>query len=76
MSEEFCLSDKELQDENHWGRLVPDGKFDIDDVKEFIRLLKEHIKQEREHEIHYEWDYNDLKKISELIDKLAGDKLI
>lgn len=59
MQDEWNLSDK-----MHIG--VPVGEFDIEDVKEFIRRLKE---ASRDNKIDFEMDFE------QIIDKLAGDKL-
>jgi len=59
MKEQFDLSK----------RIFPDGEaIGIESVKEFIRLLKEEIK---------DWLYEDIRRgdVYHLIDKLAGSKL-
>lgn len=55
--EEFNLSEKRFSDDFN------SVAYHEEDVKEFIRLLKEKAKE-------YEWEGE------EIIDKLAGDKLI
>lgn len=55
--EEFNLSEKIFLDKE-----VPRAYLNIEDVKEFIRLLKEKAEE-------YEWEG------SEIIDKLAGENL-
>jgi len=71
MTEEFNLSDK-IQDDPVYPDFIA-----VEDVKEFIRLLKEEAKKE---EGFYtvcagEMEFDEEKTIA-LIDKLAGDKLI
>lgn len=80
MSEEFNLSDKRIVAEVSQARVdEPIHEWEIiaisiEDVKEFIRRLKEGIRTE--------WKYNQFKDMGTgvldvelFIDKLAGDKL-
>jgi hypothetical protein len=65
MKEEFNLSDKAIEDAG-----IP--LFHFDDVKEFIKKLKEELRKEQEN-----WTNGDgATLISDLvIDKLAGERL-
>ena len=67
----FNLSDKftDSRDDSGYGYIA------IEDVKEFIRLLKEELLS-KSYSCGYCYDDNDNhEKIMEIIDKLAGDKL-
>jgi len=77
----FCLSDKIDEEAGVETEFIL-----IDDVKEFIRLLKEEIKERERHFIETNIKYltnseRDIllkhikTKITDIIDKLAGDKL-
>ena len=69
-SGDFCLSDKRI--EEGFSESMSWYHYKEEDVKEFVRRLKEEIKK---------FDYKGLKldttylKVKNLIDKLAGEKL-
>jgi hypothetical protein len=69
MEEEFNLSEK------FYLRII-DGKnkkcYKEENVKEFIRLLKEEIKKDQDICL----SYMDEERMDKIIDKLAGEKLI
>ena len=80
-SDEFCLSDKETSwiKETKWTNEGEDSEpiewggrsgFEIEDVKEFITLLKEIIPECLDNPNPYE------KDVLNKIDKLAGERLI
>lgn len=64
---EFNLSDKMCTRQG----IQIEGVYDIGDVKEFIKELKENLNS-----VKIEIRYDTLKYLKNLIDKLAGDKLI
>ena len=74
MSEEFNLSEKI----RFWNKKA--GKqilfYDEEDVKEFIRRVKERVEQRILINPHAALQNQRLKAIIEEIDKLAGDKLL
>ena len=67
MKEEFNLSEK-IKGFGIHREKIKKGYIDEEDVKEFIKRLKEEFCDEDE-------DYN-MYEINKIIDKLAGDKLI
>jgi len=75
MTEEFNLSEKivtgDLTSYDEKSEYYDDLTVRVEDVKEFIRLLKE--------EVYQEWENSkrlDPNEINKRINKLAGDKLI
>jgi len=70
MSKEFNLSDKEIIASTYPNS---EGKFRTSDVKKFIKRLKEELNDENKVEFNFK---SDKIKAFEIIDKLAGYKLI
>ena len=64
MTKNFILSEKETS-------ILSKTGFEKEDVKEFIRLLKDNIKQQPEVN-----KYTQINVLNQIIDKLAGKKLI
>ena len=68
-TKEFNLSDKIIEVDDYTN---DEGIF-IEDVKEFIRLLKEELRKRYNQK--YDFNINDLEWALDKIDELAGDKL-
>jgi len=68
---EFNLSEKICEDEF---KIEECSWIFVEDIKEFIRLLKEEIVERRRGDVGTYWTKTDLKELAETIDKLAGDK--
>jgi len=71
---EFNLSEKIKILNDFSNHNEPFACFELKDVKEFIRLLKEEIKLEQEEQNSFKEDKEDVN-FEYIIDKLAGDKL-
>lgn len=75
MTEEFCLSKKirEYNDLINMNIYPNRGFISAENVKEFIRLLKKEI---AEYKKDPDFDFFESNRIENVLDKLAGEKLI
>ena len=71
MDREFNLSEKVVQVRGDFTNWIKGYR--EDDVKEFIKRLKEEIIENKDDDYYIEMGVNEFK---EIINKLAGDKLI
>ena len=69
MEKEFDLSKKI---ETHFLKVKP-GLISVEDIKEFIRLLKKELEGE---EIYDKYEIGNSEELIKFIDKLAGEQLV
>jgi len=75
MKERFDLSEKMKEDIQVEEHILHCEVFEKEDIKEFIRLLKEEIKPKSENPKDLATSVYPVFRIRQIIDKLSGEKL-